>query len=97
MNLVQYIISSALWFAVGRFSYICWKNSYLENKRAELYQYRDELLAISHEIDKEKNRLRKMWQNMVVDLSKYEFANKNEPVWTEKDDLYFRSWNSAEE
>lgn len=96
MNLVQYIISSALWFAVGRFSYICWKNSYLESKKAELYQYREELLDISREIDKEKDRVRKLWQNMVVDISKYEFANKNDSVWTDKDDMYFRSWNSAE-
>ena len=96
MGFIAYVFSSALWFAVGRFSYICWRNSYLEEKRQELMAKRDELLAIGEALKQEEDAIRKKWQNMVVDISKYEFANKNSGIWTDADDIYFSSWNSAE-
>lgn len=84
-------------FFAGRYSGAVWKNQYLEQKRAELNAYKNELVQIADDLERKDNFIRHKWQEMVVDISNYQFADfDTKGQWTEADDLYLKSWSSAE-
>ncbi len=96
MNISQiiFIITS---FYCGRLSYMLVKNKYLESKRDELNSYRNELLKIESDLEAKDSQIRKKWQSMVDDISKYQASiNGDTGKWSDWDDVYLRSWNSAE-
>ncbi len=95
-------------FFLGRLSVNWWKNrylekekEYLENERATLIEYHEELEKIENSLIQKDREIRKKWQSMVDDFAEYnayirrengEYTNK----WSDWDDVYFQSWNSAE-
>lgn len=86
-------------FALGRHSFAIWKNSYLEEKRKELIRYHAELLCIERDLEEKDEQIRKKWQAMVSDFSKYQAMAggfDDTGKWTDMDDIYLNSWGSAE-
>ena len=85
-------------FLLGRYSYLYFRNRYLEEKKEQLIGYRDALIEIEKGLEEKDEAIRKKWQKMVTDISKYDFAMRPDSgKWTEADDVYFNSWNSAEQ
>lgn len=96
MNISQIIIILASFYC-GRLSYMLFKNKYLESKRDELNSYRNELIELEKALEEKDSQVRKKWQSMVDDISKYQASiNGNTGKWSDWDDIYLRSWNSAE-
>lgn len=85
-------------FYLGRLSALWVKNRYLEEKRGELDAYREALINAATVLQNKDKEIRKKWQAMVDDISKYEAAINpiNSGKWTESDDFYLNSWKSAE-
>lgn len=84
-------------FFLGRYSYLVDRNKYLKIKEDELMAYRDELIDIAKSLDQKDRHIRKKWQSMVDDFSKYQAAIGNgTDTWTDMDDVYLNSWSSAE-
>jgi len=92
------VLSYASVFYMGRLSYLYWRNAFLDQKKQELLEYSKELDRITHELITKEASIRKKWQYMVDDISKYQAAVNPEDTgkWTEMDDIYLKSWNSAE-
>lgn len=86
-------------FVAGRYSYCVWRNSYLESKKEELISYHAQLLAIEEALETKDKQIRRKWQGMVDDFSKYQACVNPDDTgkWTDADDIYLRSWSSAEE
>lgn len=91
-----YILFCFVCFYSGRLSYTFWRNRYLDEKQRELLEYHERILKMAKGLKAKDNALRKKWQDMVVDMSTYEFSNKNSTIWTDRDDQYLESWYSAE-
>lgn len=97
MEFILKALSYAAVFYAGRYSYLYWKNQYLEEKRGQLIAFRDELVNMANSLEETDAAIRKKWQRMVTDISKYDMARRSDSgKWTEADDIYFNSWNSAE-
>ena len=85
-------------FFVGRYSYLFYRNQYLESKRNELNAYREELVELSKVLEEKDAAIRKKWQSMVTDISKYQasMVDGDTGKWSDWDDAYLSSWSSAE-
>lgn len=99
MNTALRVISYIFVFYAGRLSYNLWRNRYLEEKRGELIAYHKALLDISDGLERKDQEIRKKWQTMVDDVSKYQsmVGGFETGKWTDMDDVYLNSWKSAEE
>ncbi len=86
-------------FVAGRYSYLVYRNRYLESKKEELIGYHKQLIAIEKALEAKDRHIRRKWQGMVDDFSKYQSAVAPDDTgkWTDMDDIYLRSWSSAEE
>lgn len=93
---IFYILFGVLCFYSGRLSYTFWRNRYLDEKQRELLEYHKRIVKMAKGLKAKDDAIRKKWQDMVVDMSNYEFSNKNSAIWTERDDQYLESWRSAE-
>lgn len=95
--IVKIFFSTCIFF-LGRYSYLVMRNQYLENKKAELIAYHAQLMQLADALESKDVAMRKKWQAMVDDFSKYQaMINPSETgKWTDMDDQYLRSWNSAE-
>ena len=95
--LIVKILSYALTFYAGRLSYMFWRNKFLDDKKKELDIYYEGVSALLEETKRRDNEVRKKWQSMVADISRYEFKDREDNgVWTDTDQLYLNSWASAE-
>lgn len=84
-------------FLLGRYSCLYFRNKYLEDKKEELVKYHAELLRIQEMLERKDEQIRQKWQSMIADISKYDMAQRPDSgKWTDVDDIYFNSWNSAE-
>jgi hypothetical protein len=94
----QTILLMVFSFALGRGSFIVWREEDLDKKEAQLNEYKNELIMIAEALEAKDRHIREKWQNMVTDFSKYRsMATPNDSgKWTDADDMYLRSWNSAE-
>lgn len=98
------VFSYAIAFSIGVWAGIDYTKrdmedyrEYLEGKRNDLMAYRDQLLDISESLEKKDAHIRKKWQSMVTDFSKYQSALTDDSgKWTDMDDMYLDSWKSAE-
>lgn len=86
-------------FVMGRYSYLFWRNKYLEDKKEELIGYHKQLLDIQKTLESKEKFIRNKWQRMVDDFSKYQAAvnPQDSGKWSDWDDAYLNSWKSAEE
>ena len=94
------IIYGAGMFLAGRFSLRFVKDRMLEEKRLMLLEITKELQTYHGYLVEKDKEIRKKWQNMVSDFSRYQAAitpEEQQSVWTETDDIYLSSWKSAEE
>lgn len=98
MDVFVRVVSYVGFYLLGRTSYVYWRNKYLEDKKQELLAYHAQLLAIEQSLEEKDKAIRNKWQKMVDDISKYQAAIDPEDrgKWSEWDDVYFQSWNSAE-
>lgn len=92
------ILSMVASFYIGRYSCLALRNRYLEAKRNELNAYREELLKIERALEEKDAAIRKKWQSMVSDISKYQASmiDGDTGKWSDWDDAYLNSWSSAE-
>lgn len=98
MLILSYIIVGVLCFTAGRHSYIVFRDEYLENKKKELESYHKELLELQQHLRDTDTDIRNKWQNMVVDAANYQFSMVDtRGKWTDLDDRFLSSWNSAEQ
>lgn len=97
-EIAAFVIVSAFWYETGRRSQAIKMDKDLEEKRETLTAYRDELVEIAKNLEKKDAEIRRKWQKMVDDFSKYQAAMnpENASTWTEADDIYLNSWKSAE-
>lgn len=98
MKVLIRVMSYFGFYFLGRISYVYWRNKYLEDKKQELLAYHAQLLEIEQSLEEKDKAIRNKWQRMVEDVAKYQAAIDPEDVgkWSEWDDVYFQSWNSAE-
>ena len=97
LALILYGIGS---YFLGRYSYMYWRNAFLEEKKKELIKENERLLALAEELIRQDKRIREKWKAMVNDFSKYQACitdPKDLSKWTEMDDVYLNSWHSADE
>ena len=96
--MIANLFFSACAFFLGRYSYLVMRNRYLENKKAELIAYHAQLLQLSDALEGKDAAMRKKWQSMVDDFSKYQAMINPDTTgkWTDMDDQYLSSWGSAE-
>lgn len=98
MDIFVKVMTYASFYFLGRTSYVWWRNKYLEDKKFELMRYHAKLLAIEEDLEEKDKEIRKKWQRMVDDISKYQAAVDPEDngKWNEWDDVFLNSWSSAE-
>lgn len=96
--MIANLFFSACVFLLGRYSYLVMRNQYLERKKAELIAYHARLLQLAEALEKKDATMRKKWQSMVDDVSKYQamICPDTTGKWTDIDDQYLKSWSSAE-
>lgn len=104
ITILARLLSYGLVFYAGRYSMTWWYNKYLQAQAQALsfqqLQIKQEAHVISRQLEIKDEEVRKKWQDMVVDISKYQFMNQPSHLrgkWTEMDDVYLQSWCSADE
>ena len=73
----------------------------LDKIRRDLEEEALELDELYHDLKEQDTRIRRKWQSMVDDFSKYNAyvlsrSGKDISKWNEWDDQYLNSWGSAE-
>lgn len=97
LHTIFHIIAYAGYFYLGRLSVLWWRNKVLDEKLAEAKMYAAQANELLQQAKAKDAEVRKKWQNMVSDISQYQFGDlPNKDHWTDLDQMYLDSWKSAE-
>lgn len=105
MNLKSYILGMVIGFCMGRLSLGIIDDPAAKHKQEALKSYEESLITYHNKLDavrisleEKDDEIRRKWQSMVDDISKYQASMCKDDAgkWTEWDDVYLNSWKSAE-
>lgn len=84
-------------FLLGRFSYIFWKNMYLEEKREALHQNAVDILEYGEDLRKREDAVRQKYKELLNLAAEVRAAAEGETSsWDGFDDELMRQWINAD-